>query len=372
MAGPSERTHGPIADPDGFVPFDRFIDWALYDPQAGFYARPGPRIGPTGDFYTATHASPLYPRTLGRHIGRILAGLAVDGRPLRMVEIGPGDGRLAEGMVSEIAAALPGTARWSYHLVERSSARLAETMDRLARAAGTAAGPPIRALPSIGEGGPFRGVVLAQEVLDAIPPRRFRRDRSGWRELGVRRTPQGRWEEADRPAMGIPPALGSAGHRIEEGSIAEVAMGAAGLVRAILDHLVEGRLIVIDFGMDAREIASAHPRGTLQAIAGHRWVDPDPNHEGRADWSTFVDLDLLRAEVRAAGGRILFDEPFREALVRWGLPEVAAEAEEALARDPAAGVRLRLGVKNLLFGFDRFRVFEIAPGDPSAPERPAA
>ncbi len=50
------------ADASGFVPFDRFMDIALYAEGVGFYARAGPTLGPRGDFYTAAHVHPLFAR----------------------------------------------------------------------------------------------------------------------------------------------------------------------------------------------------------------------------------------------------------------------------------------------------------------------
>ncbi|MGI0054668.1 MAG: class I SAM-dependent methyltransferase, partial [Thermoplasmata archaeon] len=99
------------ADPSGFVPFDRFMEEALYAPGAGFYARARSPLGPRGDFYTAAHVHPMYARTLAHRVRQAIDQLPI-GRPVVIAEVGPGDGRLAAGMLREFRARPPARADW--------------------------------------------------------------------------------------------------------------------------------------------------------------------------------------------------------------------------------------------------------------------
>ncbi len=359
MTGSGPFGTAPRPDPpDGFVPFDRFMEWALYDPRDGFYQAARPRLGPAGDFVTAVHATPLYGACLGRYVRRRLEAMA-DSAPLRLVEIGPGDGRLAAAILTELGRRPLHARLASYDLVERSDARARESYATARRAVGPP-GTEIRRVAGPGTDGPLRGIVLAHEVLDAAPCRRFRRTETGWEELGVR-ADGGRWREVARP-IAAPPLPPGGEVAIEPGAIVERAPAAAGLVRAIADRLQGGRAIVVDYGMDEMELLRGHPGGTLAAVGAHRDLPPEPSLGGSVDWSAFVNFDRVRRAIRDSGLTVWSDRPLRDALESWGLPELLAEEERNGQGGSEERVRRRLAVKRLLFGFERFRALEFGPG----------
>ncbi len=172
------------ADPDGFVPFDRFMDLALYAEGLGFYAAEGSRLGPRGDFYTASHVHPLFAATIARHLEEVRRSLG-EARPFSIVELGPGDGALAEGIVRSLAGVATSGGPVEYVLVDRSEPLGSLARDRVERA-GREAGIRVRSQAGAGSEGLFSGAVLANELLDAQPTRRLRWTGSGWAELGVR------------------------------------------------------------------------------------------------------------------------------------------------------------------------------------------
>ncbi len=343
------------ADPTGFVPFDQFQAIALYLPGAGYYDAPDRRIGPAGDFYTAAHVSPLFGATLA---DRVAAEFVRLGSPFgfRVVEVGPGDGTLARSMIDALDARLPADANWEYLLVERSSALREQAVQRLAEAAASAR---VRVAEALSTDGPFRGVVIANELLDAQPARRLRYGTGRWRELGVRWN-EDRFVAAEsdlRPVVGMPlPEIAP------DGAILEFAPSAEGFVRELADHLTQGTAIVLDYGAEEPDLLLGRPRGTLQAIRGHRTL-PDPlDRPGYSDLSTFVDFTRVRSAAASAGLVERFCGPQREALRRWGF-ERRLESALAAVGGPEAEVRLRLAAKNLLFGFESFRVIEWSAGD---------
>jgi SAM-dependent MidA family methyltransferase len=345
-----ERLRGR-ADAGGFVPFDRFMDLALYDPRAGFYSRDSATLGSAGDYYTAPHVHPLFASALAARIRALVESIRDEG-PVRVVEIGPGDGALAEGLLRSLGG---GSRLDEYLLVERSDPLARRALAR-ASPAGEAAGIPVRRTASIAAEGPVAGVVIANELIDAMPARRLRWNRDRWNELGVRVGPEG-VEPAELPLSDPvpPPPLPE---RPEAGTIVEFSSGGEAIVREVADHLTAGAFVLIDYGMSQAELLAAHPRGTLEAIRRHRSV-PDPlAAPGETDLSVFVNFDRLRAAANSAGWVELAYRSQAEALGAWGFPE---QFQEALARTRSSEeeVRLRLAAKSLLFGFERFRVLEL-------------
>src|SRR5271156_4842770 len=89
------------ADATGFLPFDRWMDLVLYTEGAGYYAGLRSPLGPNGDFYTAPHVQPLFAAAFAERVREVRVQLGAD-RPFTLVEIGPGDGTLAEGMIAAL------------------------------------------------------------------------------------------------------------------------------------------------------------------------------------------------------------------------------------------------------------------------------
>jgi len=354
-----------VADPSGFVPFDRFMDVALYGEGVGFYARGGSPFGARGDYYTASHASPLFGRTIAERI-RTLAASAAGTEPFRIVELGPGDGTLGEEVVATLARNGATHGALEYVLVDRSPSLLTEAFARIS-AAGTAAGIRVIGSGGVGADGPFHGVVLANEVLDAQPARRLRWTGREWQELGIRVTEHGLVPEVAPLVSAVPapepPRPEAAGLVYEFSPMAEA------ILREVADHLVGGLFLVLDFGMSESELLSAHPLGTLASIRRHHAQDDPLLRPGDADLSVFVNFTRVRAVARAAG---LTEVAFRrqaEALGTWGFPRLL-EQEIRSVRLPEEEVRVRLAAKNLLFGFERFYALELAP--PTRGARPTA
>ncbi len=344
------------ADATGFVPFDRFMEVALYDPVAGFYASARSPLGSGGDFYTAAHVTPLFARSIAARI-RELRRTVGDGATFRIAELGPGDGTLASGIAEALGPAAEGC---EYAIVERSEARARETEARLATSHPSL---PVRRLGSVGADGPFRGIVIANEYLDAQPVRRLLWSGTEWSELGVE-VGRGALRPSDRPVVrAVPgPALPSPA---EPGAIVEVSPAAEATVREIADHLTAGAAVLIDYGLDESELLAGRPHGTLAAVRGHRAVDDPFDAPGTADLSVFVNFTRIRAAGRSSGMREVAFRSQAEALGAWGFPALLDAAVRS-AGSAEAEVRVRLAAKNLLFGFERFRVLELEPPGPRA------
>ena len=346
-----------LADRSGVVPFDRFVELALYDPEFGYYTRTGRTLGREGDFYTAAHASPLFGATIAR---RILQEFDRLGRPpsFTVVEVGAGDGTLAADLLAALTET-PAAGGIDYVAVERSASLRARLRARL-EAAGIAS-DRIGVASSVAGRGPLRGVVLANELLDALPFRRLVVRDGMFHELGVRvEGNQLRWAEGTLARPLPPPALPDG---LADGTVLEVSPLAEAFVREVGDHLVEGAFLLLDYGDEEAPLIARHPGGTLTAYRSHRRVDDPLAAAGTADLSAYVNFRRIRGAAARSGFTEVAFGPQVEALGRWGF----ADAQDAATRRAASDeerVRLTLGAKNLLFGFESFRVLELVVGRP--------
>jgi len=349
------------ADPDGFVPFDRFMDVALYGEGVGYYVHRGSPFGRRGDFYTAAHVSPLFGEAVAEKVRSVLATLP-PGPPPRVVEVGPGDGTLAETVIQGLSTAGGTPPGLEYVMVERSPSLAREALERV-RSANTGSEFGVRHSKSLGTDGPFQGVVIANELLDAQPVRRLRWDGAAWQELGVRVGRDG-LTPANAPCdRGVPSPDLPLG--VPEGTVLEISPMAEAMVREVADHLDAGLALFMDFGMEQSELVAAHPAGTLAAVRKHRPVEDPLDAPGSTDLSAFVNFDRIRAVARSSGLREVAFRRQAEALGEWGFPKLL---ERAVSSAPSEEVRVRthLAAKNLMFGFERFCVLELAPPPRSA------
>jgi NADH dehydrogenase [ubiquinone] 1 alpha subcomplex assembly factor 7 len=347
------------ADPEGFLPFDRFMEISLYEPGRGFYDRSTTRLGRAGDFYTAAHVHGLFGATLADHFRQIRQ---VEGNPpgFPIVEVGPGDGTLAADIRTALRRLPASAADWEYILVERSAALRSAIEARLGAA--VPGDVPWRFAPSLASAGPVGGIVLANELLDAFPFRRLQSTGPGWSELGVIVPPDGPL----RPGVlapgrnGLPADLPS---NAPVGTVLEVSPTMEGWIRELADHLTGGRAVLIDYGVDEEVLLSRGPAGTIEAIRDHHPVDP-LSRPGTADISAWVNFTRVRRAAHAAGLRETFYGPLSEALLSWGVDEVRAQLEAEA--DQVEAVKLRLAQKSFLMGFASFKVLELTPpGVPS-------
>ena len=345
------------AGKSGLLRFDRFMEIALYAPTDGYYMRDRTAIGRDGDFYTAPQASPLFGATLARWVR---SWWERSGRPDRfqLVEVGPGDGTLALDLASALAPLSEHSdAQIEQILVERSPSPQARIERRFAETFADARGK-VRFAPSLSSLGPVRGVIVANELLDAFPCRRLVWRSDGFHELAVR-VGEETTEWAEVPVMGAvpPPALPTPE---EAGTVLEVSPSAEAFIREVADHLAEGAAVLLDYGAEESELLARFPSGTLAAVERHRSREEPLLSPGSADLSTFVNFSRVRHAAHRGGLTEIAYERQAEALGRWGFPTAREESIQA-ARTDEARVRLNLGAKNLLFGFENFRILELSP-----------
>jgi SAM-dependent MidA family methyltransferase len=284
-----------IAADGGWWPFDRFMAFALYEPGLGYYARgerifgtlPGRSNGRDGgsDFVTAPEISPLFGRALAAQLAQALA--ATDTHELW--EFGAGSGALAAQLLTALGDQVA-----TYHVVDLSGGLQARQRQRLA-----AFGDRVVWHATLPER--ICGVVIGNEVLDAMPAKLLHFDGRQWQERGVAVT-QGALAWADRPTDLRPPVDAP----FVPGTVTEIHPQALAWMRTLADVLGIGALFLIDYGFPEAEywLPQRHG-GTLMCHRAHR-ADADPLVEvGDKDISVHVDFSGIALAGQDAGLEVL-------------------------------------------------------------------
>ncbi len=241
------------------------MELALYDPVFGYYARAARRSGRAGDFFTSVDVGPLFGELLARQIAE-MAAFIPPAVAFTLAEAGAGDGRLARDIVTGLAAHAPDVlARTALHLSERSAAAR-----RAQLATFDATDLPISSRADLPDR--FDGVLVANELLDAMPVHLVVKRPDGLRELFVT-VDHDRLSTCDGPPSSddLAAYFESGGAFLPEGARAEVPLAAIAWTRRAARALGTGFLILIDYGHESAELYStARTQGTLTAFARHR------------------------------------------------------------------------------------------------------
>jgi SAM-dependent MidA family methyltransferase len=286
----------------GLLPFDRFMELALYAPGLGYYVAGTRKFGPDGDFVTAPELSPLFGRCLAAQCREVLEALGGG----NLLEIGAGSGILAAELLSTLAGArtLPG----DYLILELSPDLRARQRGLLAqRVPGLL--PRVQWLDRLPSR--FRGCVLANEVLDAMPVHRFQISADGRpRELFVRPAGDGLEEIAADPASpgfaDAVRALQDGGLAVDPGFASEINLRLGPWICALAATLEQGLILLIDYGYPRSEYYRAdRRRGTLMCHHRHR-AHADPYlHPGLQDITAHVDFTAMASAAESAGAEVM-------------------------------------------------------------------
>lgn len=320
-----EHISTEIAAAGGWIGFDRFMALALYAPAQGYYSGGAHKFGAAGDFVTAPELGPLFAQTLAAQAAQLLALSSP-----RIVEVGAGSGQLAADLLGELEKR--GTLPESYEILELSG----ELRQRQRQTLATQV-PQLLARVRWLEQLPdrFDGLVLANEVLDAMPVHLVLWNEAGVAERGVA-VDNGQFVWIDRPAAGRLLARAqalAAECDIPPGYLSEVALLAADWVAEWAAILGRGALLLIDYGFPRREYY--HPQraaGTLMCHYRHH-AHAEPFYlPGLQDITAHVDFTAVVESGCQAGLELLGYGSQSSFLLNCGLAEV-------LARTPASDAR---------------------------------
>ena len=292
------RIAAEIAAAGGWIGFDRYMAMALYEPGLGYYSSGKPVFGPGGDFVTAPELTPLFGAALSRQVGSWLAACG-SAQPL-VIEFGAGSGALASQLLNSLERQGFGNLR--YQIVELSG-----DLRRLQRKTIAARMPQmverIEWLDAMPVG--FRGVVIGNEVLDAMPVRTFEWDGARLLEVGVG-IEDGRLGWAARPAdagleqlvtqLGVDQSAWHLPYR------SEICPQQSAWLSTVAGAMQAGAILLLDYGFPAAEYY--HPQrvgGTLMSHYRHRSLTDPFVWPGLQDITAHVDFSRLLAAGESAG-----------------------------------------------------------------------
>jgi SAM-dependent MidA family methyltransferase len=308
------RIDAAIDRAGGWLPFSDFMAMSLYEPGLGYYASGRRIVGrmPEGgsDFVTAPELSPFFARALARQIGQALEASGSD----ELWEFGAGSGALA----AELLRSLGGRVR-RYFIVE-VSAPLRERQRQATRAHGDIV-QWLDAWPQA-----ISGVVIGNEVLDAMPVDLLHFDGTRWLERGVARAGgdgDAAFAWSDRPGDRRPPF--DAG--FPAGTTTEIHAQSEAFVASLAERLQRGMALFIDYGFPEAEYY--HPQrsgGTLMCHRAHR-ADAEPLVDvGEKDITAHVDFTGIALAGQNAGMDVVGYTSQARFLLNCGIGELLAGA----------------------------------------------
>ena len=309
------------------------MELALYDPELGYYARAAQRSGRAGDFFTSVDVGSLFGELLEIQLAemhRIVQPLDVRRQTLDLVEAGAGNGRLSADLLRAAKRRDPAFYESiRLHLVEAS----AEARGAQAGTLGDVAERLASSGPAVPDS--FEGVLIANELLDAMPVHQVVVREDGLREVYVGLqssvvSHQSRVVSRESHTVDGPPAddcrlttvegplstpaladyLDRLGVTLEPGWRVEINLGAVAWIRDAAQRLRRGFIILIDYGHDARELYSpTHSAGTLTTFVKHRSGGPEGSQgtpawlqqPGHQDLTAHVDFTSVRSAAEVEG-----------------------------------------------------------------------
>ena len=335
----------------GAVTFDRFMELALYAPGLGYYVAGASKFGRGGDFVTAPTLSPLFGHCLARQCQEVLKALGGGD----ILELGAGTGDLAADILDGFKA--KGRQPGSYLILEPSP-ELRERQKNLLEQRHPDLLDSIQWLNGLPQ--QVRGVVIANEVMDAQPVHRFQVGAHGEvMELLVRPRAEG-WEEfPDSPrSPGLElavKALQAQGLALAPGYTSEVNLRLGPWLAALAGSLASGLLLLIDYGYDQNDYyRPERVMGTLMCHYRHQAHSNPYINLGLQDITAHVDFSSAARAASQAGLELAGFCTQAHFLMALGLPEML---EERLKREP--NLNLLMGAKQLIVPTamgERFRV----------------
>ncbi len=310
----------------GWLPFADYMDMALHLPGLGYYSGGSLKFGDLhagGDFVTAPELTPLFGQALARQIAQVFTHCAASPEPT-LLEVGAGSGRLAADLLQALDAlgALP-----ERYLILELSGELRARQQQTLLAAAPHLADRVTWLDELPE--TFAGVVVANELLDALPTHAVAWRETGLMERGVVLSADGGFAWAERPAHG---ALAAAMAELDLAAPyeSEIGLAARAWVGEWGRRLACGALLLIDYGLPRHELY--HPqrnRGTLRCHYRQRAHDDPFWWPGLSDITSHVDFTAVAETGYAAGLEVLGYTSQATFLINCGIGELLAARQQA-------------------------------------------
>lgn len=329
-----------------WIPFSRFMELVLYAPQYGYYTGGSHKIGNNGDFITAPTLTPLFARTLARQLQELLPQTAGN-----IYEFGAGTGQLAADLLNNLSDGIN-----RYYIIEISPELAARQKDLIQTLAPQAAQKIVHlsALPET-----FDGIIIGNEVLDAMPVEIIRKDEGGsFEHVGVC-LDNDRFTYSARPLHDLQlSALASLYFpKISSPYTSELHPQQYAFIRTLASRLEHGCMIFIDYGFDAAQYY--HPQrnqGTLIGHYRHHVIHNPFDFIGLSDLTAHVNFtDIAQAGTDARLDLIGY-LPQSHFLLNLGITELLAQTGQT---DSAAYIREAAAVQKLIDQHEMGELFKV-------------
>lgn len=333
-----------VAAAGGWIPFHRFMELALYAPGLGYYSAGSVKLGTGGDFATAPEISDLFSRCVARQCAQVLAGGG------EILEVGAGTGRMAAVILESLAALGKLPAQYailevSADLAERQRQRLGKLPREIRERVVWLERLPER---------PINGVILANEVLDALPCRRFTLRGGAARELGVAEEDDPASERdtgfiereaaADEDLASAAAALlRELPSPLPEGYTSEICLRVAPWIAGVAACLGRGLMLMFDYGLPRAHYY--HPQRTAGTLRCHfkQRVHDDPYiNIGVQDITAWVDFTRVAEAAVACGLDVAGFCTQAAFLLATGVDQLLAEVADPVEHARLAGEARRL------------------------------
>lgn len=267
----------------GWISFADFMQMALYEPQLGYYSGGAKKFGIGGDFVTAPEISPLFAQTLAQQAAQVLAETHGS-----LLELGAGTGRLAADML----LALDGLQQLPqhYYILEVSAHLRQVQRETLEEKLSSELMQRVVWLDTLPQD--FVGMILGNEVLDAIPVHLIHQTPQGMQERGVAFDGEFFWK--DKPLQSGSLHEAASALKLPQNYLTEICPAASGLIASLANVLKQGVILMLDYGFAAHEYY--HPQrdgGTLMCHYQH-YAHTDPLiYAGLQDITAHVDFTRI-------------------------------------------------------------------------------
>lgn len=335
-----------IESAGGCISFADFMQFALYEPELGYYVSGGHKLGTGGDFITAPMISPLFSACLGNHCAQ--------SKPKQILELGAGTGDMAIGIMQRLATLerLPENyfilevspdlqQRQKYYLKEKLSADLYARVQWLDR------------LP---ENQSFNGIILANEVIDAMAVERVRLKNGQWEQQIIHHDGDSFKEDFQTiNAAELQTAVDELPSDLTDGYLTEVNTWIKPWIKSLAQCLQSGNITLIDYGFLRNEYY--HPQrhmGTLKCHFQHQSFDDPLQHIGLQDITAHVDFSTVGESAEAAGLQVVDYCNQAEFLIDCGLTDLLAEVT-----DRGEYERLLPGIQQLTLPQEMGELFKV-------------
>jgi SAM-dependent MidA family methyltransferase len=297
----------------GWLPFDDYMHAALYTPGLGYYSHGSRKLGltPTGgsDFVTAPELSPLFGRALAAQVQQALQASQTHA----VIEFGAGSGALALQILEQLTQSFCGLKH--YFIVEVSASLRERQREMLAAFAHCVTW--LDALPPT-----LEGVLIGNEVLDAMPVKLLARTQGQWHERGVAYDDAQGLHWQDRATDLRPPLEINGAHDY----LTEIHPQAEAFIRTLGQRLVRGAIFMLDYGFPEREYY--HPQrhmGTLMCHQAHRSDAKPLLVPGEKDITAHINFTGIAVAAQEEGLALLGYTTQARFLMNCGLLEILAQ-----------------------------------------------